>query len=117
MSQLPGNKATTSLREPIFFLLVNKNVFPRFEADQLLMNMQAGAVDAIERLGQERGIEAMLDRNRLDDVFRRHQLVREPQSVARFKVKLMLPCRHLMMAGFDTDAHTLQRIRHLAAYR
>src|SRR5581483_11115011 len=101
VSQLPSNKAATNFGESIFPLLVNKNVFPCFEADQLLMNMQTGAVDAIERFGQERGIEAVLGRNRLDNVFRRHQFVREPESVARFKVKLVLPCRHLMMAGLD----------------
>ncbi len=55
-------------------MLVGKDILP-LQVCQLLVNVQAGTVDAKKRLGQEGGLEVMLCCNGLDDVLGGHQTI------------------------------------------
>src|SRR5438105_5477585 len=51
MRQLPGNKIATDIRKPILVLWVSKSILACGDVDELLMDVQSRAIDAVERFG------------------------------------------------------------------
>ncbi len=68
-----------------------------------------------ERLGHERRVHALRDRDLFDHVPERHDVVGHRQRVGVAQVDLLLAGRHLVVAELDRDAQALERRHRLAA--
>src|SRR5690349_20135927 len=63
-----------------------------------------------ERIGHERGAHGLRDRDLLDHVRERHDVVGHGQGVRVAQVDLLLAGAALVVAELDRDAHRLQRL-------
>ena len=77
--------------------------------------MHAVAVDAVERLGHERGVQPVLLGDRLQRRAKGDGVIGRAHRVVVLEVDLVLPDSHFVVAGFDHDAQLLERFDHLLA--
>ncbi len=73
------------------------------------MDVHSRSVDAENRLRHERRVEAMVERDLLDDETERRDAIGGRDRVRVLEVDLVLPGRDLVMRGFDLEAHLLER--------
>ena len=73
------------------------------------MQMHARAVHAHDRLGHERGMQAVLERNGPDDKAEGGNVVRRLQRIRVFKIDLMLAGRRLVL--FRPNGRVRQLLR------
>src|SRR5258708_25922488 len=77
--------------------------------------MHAGAVDAVERLGQEGGAQAVARRDGFDDVACGDDAVRAAQGLVAGEIYLVLAGGNLVVAGLDAGSHAGELGDELAA--
>ena len=85
---------------------VEKDVFPVLE--QRHIDVHAAAGGTVDGLGHEGGVKAVLLSQGLDRQLEGHNVVSGPEGVSVLEVDLVLPCGHLVVAGFDLEAHLFQ---------
>ena len=78
-------------------------------ADQRLQQVQARAVPAVDRLGHEGGVQAVLLGDVLDDEAERADVVGGDQHVVLAEVDLVLAGGDLVVRRLDVDADRLER--------
>ncbi len=78
--------------------------------------MHARSVDAVDRLGHERRVQAVLDRDVLHHEPERADAVGRGQHVVVAEVDLVLARRDFMVRRFHVKAHGLEREHDLAAH-
>jgi hypothetical protein len=78
--------------------------------------VHARAVDAEDRLGHERRVQAVLHRHVLHDEAERADVVGRRQHVVVAEVDLVLARRHLVVGGLHVEAHRLEREHDLPAH-
>ena len=83
--------------------------------EQRLVRVHAAAVDAEDRLGHERRVQAVSVRHVLHDEAERADVVRGDQRVVVAEVDFVLARRHLVMRRLDVKSHLLERQHDLAA--
>ncbi len=79
------------------------------------MRVHARPVDAEDRLGHERGVQAVQLRDRLQRELERDGVVGGLEAVGVAEVDLVLAGCDLVVGGFDADAERLQRVDHVLA--
>ena len=84
--------------------------------EQRHVRVHARAVDAVDRLGHERRVQAVPDRHVLHDEPERADVVRRRQHIVVAEVDLVLAGRHLVVRRFDVKAHGFEREHDLAPH-
>ena len=79
------------------------------------MRVHAGAVDAVDRLGHERRVQPVRDRDVLHHEPERADVVRRRQHIVVAEVDFVLARRDLVVRRLDVEAHRLEREHDLAA--
>ena len=89
----------------------------RFSLDrpQALVGVHPRAVDAVDRLGHERGIQPVLLGDRLQRELEGDRVVGRAQRVGILEVDLVLALGHLVVGGLDADPERLERVDHVLA--
>jgi hypothetical protein len=82
--------------------------------EQRHVRVHAGAVDAVDRFGHERGVEPVAGRDVLDHEPERRDVVRRRQHVVVAEIDFVLAGRDLVVRGFHMEAHRLERQHDLA---
>ena len=85
---------------------VVEGVAVALEQRQVRVHRRPGLV--AERLRHERRVNALLQRNLLDDEPHRHQVVCRRQSIGIAQIDLLLARRDLMVTELDADPHPLE---------
>ena len=79
------------------------------------MGVHPRAVDAVDRLGHERRVQAVLLGDRLQRELEGHGVVGGAQRVRILEVDLVLALRDLVVRRLDLDAERLERVDHVLA--
>ena len=79
------------------------------------MGVHARAVDAVDRLGHERRVQAVLVGDGLEGELEGDGVVGGAQRVGVLEVDLVLAGGHLVVGGLDADPEGLQGVDHVLA--
>ena len=80
---------------------------------QALVGVHARAVDAVDRLGHERRVQAVLLGDRLERELEGDRVVRRLERVGVLEVDLVLAGRDLVVGRLDADPELLQGVDHV----
>ena len=113
MPELPGDEALGDVAEVIGVGLAEDRVV--VAAEQRLVHVHAAAVLAVERLGHEGRVHAVVGRDLLDDEARDHDAVGHEEGLVVVRVDLVLRRRHLVVRGLHGDAELVEGAHGLLA--
>src|SRR5260370_30873778 len=108
MRQLPGDEIAPAIGKAIFTLFIDKGILTCRDTHQLLMSMHAGAAYTLERLRQERGVDAMQRTDSFEDIFGNHQAIGHVQRMIHLEIQVLLASSNLVVTVLDHDLHMLE---------
>src|SRR5690606_18751545 len=115
--QLTSDEVPGNLGKAVRIALIDEGVLALALVDEseALVDVHAGTVDALDRLGHEGGMQAMALGDRLQDVLEGDGAVGGRDGRAVLEVDLVLADGDLVVAGLDLDAHLLKVADHVLA--
>ena len=114
MAQQSRDKAVRLPGKLLHSVRIEKDILPVLK--QRHIRMHAAAVDAVDRLRHERGMEAAHLRNRLDRHAERHDIVRRAEGVGIAEVDFVLSLGNLVVARLDLEPELLEHQADLAPH-
>ena len=100
---------------PYGFVRVGERVPRLGDRAQALVGVHARAVDAVDRLGHERRVQAVLLGDRLQRELEGDRVVGGLERVGVLEVDLVLAGGDLVVGGLDADAERLEGVDHVLA--
>ncbi len=111
MLQKPGDEVEGGLGELVLGLGVKEGVLPVLEEGEV--GVHAAAVDAPDGLGQEGGVEVVVEGDALHHPLEGGDVVSGGEGVGVLEVNLVLARGHLVVAGLNLKAHGHQGVDHV----
>ena len=115
MLKLTGDEAISQLRKPEAIAWIIKQVLTRL-AENGLVTMHTGTIDAKDRFGHKRSGQAVLGCNGFDRVFQREHVVSGLEGICEVKVNLVLAQGNLVVTDLDFQSHLVQGSHQLGAH-